>query len=185
MVASHKTATRWFCTGLLLLWLFVSNAQASGQTPTEYQVKAAYLYNFAKFVEWPTSGTAQATSPLALCVLDDKQFEATLREVVSGKSIGSHPVTVIPVGEAGQARDCRVLFISFSHRRETSRVLEELGNASVLTVGEMDGFVQAGGMINFVLDDNHVHFQVNEKAATRAGLRVSSRLLNIAKLVVR
>ena len=185
MAASRQAGTSYVCAGLIVLWLLIPDGLASAQIASEYQVKAAYLFNFGKFVEWPSDTAPQGATPLHLCVLDDKQFELTLRDVVNGKSIGSHPVWVMPVHAANQARDCQILFISSSHNKEALRVLEELRDTRTLTVGEMDGFVEAGGMINFVLDNDRVHFEVNAKAAESAGLRVSSRLLNVAKLVVR
>jgi hypothetical protein len=184
MVLSRQSGTWLLCTSMLLVSL-LPDAQSSAQVATEYQVKAAYVYNFTKFIEWPRDDAAQGNSPLRLCVLDDKQFELTLRDVVNGKSVGPHPVTVMQVHAAGQARNCSILFISSSHSKEAARVVEELKDTSVVTVGEMEGFMEAGGMINFVLDNDRVHFQVNERAAEHAGLHVSSRLLNVAKQVVR
>jgi hypothetical protein len=165
--------------------LLLAHVQCWPQEASESQVKAAYLYNFVKFIEWPLADVPQGANPIRLCVLEDKGFEQTLRQVVNGKLIGLHPVTVTQLNAAGQARGCQILFIALSHRKDASHALEELRDTSVVTVGEMDGFIKAGGIINFVLDDDHVRFQVNEKAAARAGLRVSSRLLSVAKLVVR
>lgn len=157
---------------------------ALAQTVSEDEVKAAYLYNFAKFVEWPERNFANPSSPILLCVLSDQSFEAQLKRIVTGKNIAGHPVSVIPLQNAEDSRRCHVLFINSSRSRQLHDIVELLRGSSVLTVGEADRFVQDGGMINFVLQDDHVQFEVNHRAANAAGLHISARLLSLAKAVV-
>jgi hypothetical protein len=168
--------------GILLWWL--GQPLSYGQAVSEYQVKAAYLYNFAKFVEWPPETFTSTTAPIRMCILNDRSFESQLNQVVKDKNVAGRPVAVIPVQNGEQSRDCQVLFLGSLQNLQALRVIEILHGTSVLTVEESNGFVKDGGMINFVLQGNQVHFQVNHKAATQAGLRLSSRLLSVAKLVI-
>ena len=164
--------------------LFLAPGPSSAQTTSEYQVKAAYIYNFAKFVEWPAQDFASPTAPIRLCLLNDQSFESDLNQIVKGKKISGRPITVAPVQNGEQSRSCHILFINSSHNSEAQRIIEVLRNTSVLTVGESPGFVEEGGIINFVLQDDHVHFQVNHRAADQGGLHISSRLLSVATLVI-
>jgi hypothetical protein len=164
-------------------FLLLGTMQIPAQEVSEYQVKAAYLYNFSKFIEWPAADFANATSPFQFCVLHDRSFAEQLAQTVKGKMVASRPASVISVKNAEEGRSCHILFISSSQNIE-AQVIETLRNTNVLTVGEVKGFVEEGGMINFVIQDDRVQFQVNHRAARQAGLRVSSRLLSVAKLVV-
>lgn len=155
-----------------------------GQTASDRQVKAAYLYNFAKFVEWPEHAFASSTAAIHLCIWNDRRFEADVRQIVNGKLLAGRSIEVVGCQSIDQLRSCHILFIGSSDERETRRILEVLREASVLTVGDMKGFIANGGIINFVPQGDRVQFEVNHKSATRAGLRISSRLLGVAKLVV-
>ena len=154
------------------------------QEISEYQVKAAYLYNFAKFVEWPNETLNGNTIPIRLCVLNNRAFELQLNEIVKDKSIKSRPVIVVPVKTGEESLACHVLFIDSSQDRQALHIIDVLQGTGILTVGETKGFLEEGGIINFALQENHVYFQVNHKAATQAGLRISSKLLSLAKLVI-
>lgn len=173
-----------FLLTIVLLLAQASSLSASAQTVSEYQVKAAYVYHFAKFVQWPERNFATAASPILLCVLKDTSFETELKTIANGKNIAGHPVSVIAVQTAEESRSCHELFINSSHSRQNRTILEALRGSSVLTVGETDGFVEAGGIINFVLRDDHIQFDVNHKAADAAGLHISARLLSVAKTVI-
>jgi YfiR/HmsC-like len=164
---------------LILLAGMVSNAQ----TVSEDRVKAAYLYNFAKFVEWPAEKFASPAAPFQLCVLDDTVFQAELTRIVQGKTIAGRAVKVVPVESADEAGDCHALFVNPSRDAQVQHIVEALSRRSVLTVGETKNFCEEGGIVNFVLQDDRVQFEVNHKAANAAGLRISSRLLSVAKLV--
>jgi YfiR/HmsC-like len=168
---------------VLLPWL-LGQSLVYAQAASEYQVKAAYLYNFAKFVEWPARDFATPLAPIRLCVLNDQAFESELNQIVTGKTITGRPVNVVPVRNGEQSRSCHILFINSYQDRQVLPILEALRDTSVLTVGQSKSFVEEGGIINFVLQDNRVQFQVNHKAANRAGLHISSRLLSVAKRVI-
>jgi len=169
---------------IALLVCFPGHYLSCAQTVSEYQVKAAYLYNFAKFVEWPARDFPSPTAPVRFCVLNDQAFELKLNQIVKGKAIAGRPANVISVQNGEQSRSCHILFINSSQDRDAQHILEVLRDTSVLTVGETKGFIEEGGIINFVLQDDSVQFQVNHKVAKQVGLSISSRLLAVAKFVL-
>lgn len=169
------------CTGFTLFCSSRSYGQELG--PTEYQLKAAFLFNFAKFVEWPTGSFASLQSPFSICILGTDPFGAMIDETLQGQTIGQHAVTVLRMREAAQLRRCQVAFISASEKGNLPQILQALRGASVLLVGESPGFVAAGGAIQFEMQDGRVRFLINPDAAERAGLQVSSKLLSLATIV--
>jgi YfiR/HmsC-like len=150
---------------------------------SDAQVEAAYIYNFAKFVEWPDGKFPTPNSPIRFCVLNDFSFEADLNRVVSGRSIAGRPLEVAQLRDGSEAAQCHVLYVNAAQERQMRHSLEVLREANVLTVGETDAFIDEGGMINFFLQDEQVLFGINNKAAREAGLHLSSRLLSLAKRV--
>jgi hypothetical protein len=184
MKQGHPIRARLMSSSLALLVALLGQQLLYSQAVSEYEVKAAYLFNFAKFVEWPSETFNSNTVPIRLCILNDAAFGLQLNEIVKDKSINSRPVVVVPVKNGEESRSCQVLFIGSSQSRQALHIIAVLQGTSVLTVGEMKGFVAEGGIINFVSQENQVHFQVNHRAATQAGLRVSSKLLSLAKLVI-
>jgi hypothetical protein len=168
---------------MLTVLLNVPLARGQSSTAGEYQVKAAFLYNFAKFVDWPPSSFPNASTPLRICVLGQDPFGQELRDIAHGKTVNGRRLEVSNVTDLQQARSCHILFIASSEKRQIKRLLESLRGADVLTVGDTKGFAEQGGMINFVVEDNRVQFEVSRKAAEQAGLKISSKLLSVAKLV--
>ncbi len=164
--------------------LLLSSAGAQSPTAGEYQVKAAYLYNFAKFVEWPPSSFSDASAPLQICVFGRDPFGEGLRDITGGKTINGRKIEIDTVVDLQHARTCHILFIASSVTMAVKDIVEGLRGASVLTVGDTKGFAEQGGMINFVLENDRVQFEVNRKAADQAGLKISSKLLSVAKLVI-
>ena len=168
-------------SGLVLCSL---GSGAQGQTATEYQVKAAFLFNFAKFVEWPPSTFSDAAAPLRICVFGRNPFGEELRNITKEKTVNGHKLEVSQVLDFEVARTCQILFIASSEMSRLKQILESLRGTDALTVADTKGFVEQGGMINFVLENSRVQFEVNRKAAEQAGLKISSKLLSVAKLVV-
>jgi hypothetical protein len=156
---------------------------AQSQTAGEYEVKAAFLYNFAKFIDWPSSSFADPSAPFVICVLGMDPFGRTLDLALQGKAIGTHPVALARLQDATQARRCQMVFVSSSERRRLPEIEDQLRGASVLLVGEFPGFAGAGGTLQFTIEDNRVRFLINTDAAQRAGLRLSSKLLSVATVV--
>jgi hypothetical protein len=172
-------AARLFLLGLLLLRAGgLADAQEDSQ-PTEYQIKAAFIFNFAKFVEWPAAAFAKASSPMVVGVLGENPFHDALEKTIRNKTVDEHPVIIMQFRSATDATNCHILFISSSEKARLPQILKQLNGSSVLTVGEMPGFIEAGGMINFVLEGTKIRFQINNDAANSVGLKISSKLLNL------
>lgn len=151
---------------------------------TESQVKAAYLYNFAKFIAWPERSFTNADAPIEICVLDDPSFESTLKEIVYSHTVDGHPVQVVHVTAVAGAHDCHILFIPSMQAKQARALIEAIGNKRIVTVGETQGFLEEGGMIRFALQEGKVKFQVNLRAAAQSGVRISARLLSVATRVI-
>ena len=171
-------ATQIACLSLALLLSADAGAQES--QPSEYQVKAAFLFNFAKFVEWPPGSFAGATSPMVIGILGDNPFGSDLEQTIQNKTINNRLIVIKPLPSLAEATNCQVLFISTSEKKRLAEIFDGLRGASVLTVGETDRFTEAGGMINFVEEGNKIRFQINDAAAKGAGLKISSKLLSLA-----
>jgi len=174
-----------FSAPALALALLASSALASSlraQSATEYQVKAVFLYNFAKFVEWP-SDPGGSSGPISICVLGDDPFDGILDQAIKGKTVNGRELVIKRFKQVGEAAACQIVFISSSNKKVLRPILESLIRAGALTVGETEGFAQLGGVINLTLEDNRVHFEINVDAAQRARLKISSKLLSLAKIV--
>ena len=156
---------------------------AQSQGTGEYQVKAAFLYNFAKFVEWPSEAFINVRTPLVVGVIGDDPFGSDLERMINGKTVNGRQMTIKRLKWGQNLRDCHILFISSSERNRLAQIIENLRGASVLTVGEMDKFAEQGGHINFIMENNKVRFEINASAAEQARLKISSRLLVLAKTV--
>jgi hypothetical protein len=148
-----------------------------GQGLTEYQVKAAFLYNFVKFVEWPVN--SPQTGPLVICVLGKDPFDGELERATEGKTVNGRPLIVRRLNDPAAVRSCQVLFVSSSELGRMPEVMRKLAGLSVLTVSDIDGFSDLGGIITFLMDGQRVRFRINQGAAERASLRISSKLLQL------
>jgi hypothetical protein len=157
-----------------------ANVEADASAP-EYEIKAAFLYNFAKFVEWPNLG--QASAPMVLCVLGKDPFGSILDQRIQGKMINGRLLVINRVTRIEDAMTCQVLFISASEKQRLPEILERLQKASVLTVGDMGEFAEEGGMISLKMEGARVRFDINLAAANRARLKISSKLLQLASAV--
>jgi hypothetical protein len=156
---------------------------AQRSSPSEYEVKAAYLYDFGKFVAWPAKAATGDEFPI--CVLGEDPFGATFDATIAGETINGKKVVVNRIDKPREAVNCRVLFISRSEESQLKEILATLDNTSVLTVSDISQFTRRGGMIQFVIDANRVRFEVNVTTAQRAGLTLSSQLLKVAITVRR
>ncbi len=179
----HSPAAKAVLLMIAALLCLSPKSNAQSQELTEYQVKAAFIYNFAKFVEWPGDAFTESAAPLRICVLGENPFGQELMRVANGKKIGGHDLLVSNLSEAHQARGCHVLFVSSSERGRIAQVLEATRGASVLTVGEPADFLRHGGIIRFVVDEGKVRFEVNLTASEKARVKISSKLLTLARAV--
>jgi hypothetical protein len=169
---------------LVLAVRLIAAGRAEGP-PDEYQVKAAFLYNFAKFIEWPREAFHDPSEPLLVCVLGADPFGQALDDVLGGKKIDGRAITVRRISEVRQSKGCRILFVSASERKSVLPVLAGMNEAGVLTVGESDNATSGGMIINFVFEGSRIRFAINTAAAERGKLRVSSRLLSLAVVVTK
>jgi hypothetical protein len=163
---------------------------AGGGTPLpaqtaskEYQIKAAFLFNFAQFVEWPVTVLTNADEPFAIGVLGEDPFGDALEQTVQGETINGHKIVVKRAQRLNDLANCQIIFISKSEKGRLKEIMTGIDSNAVLTVSEIDGFAADGGIINFYLDGNKVHFEINPAIARRAGLKVSSQLLSLGRIV--
>jgi hypothetical protein len=165
--------------------IFPSLAEAQESVPSEYQIKAAFLFNFARFVEWPQTAFSSANSDFTIGVFGQNPLDGDLEKAVRRKSINGHPFVVKHFTSLAGLKNCQILFISGSERKRFGEIFEALKGAPVLMVSDdkTSQFIESGGMINFILEDQKVHFEINNDAARKAGLKISSKLLTLAKLV--
>jgi YfiR/HmsC-like len=153
---------------------------------SEYLIKAGFIYNFAKLVEWPTSSFAQPDSPIVIGILGEDPFGATLDRIVADKKINGRGFAVKRLKWSKDFRDlkdCNILFVSASEKEHIDSVVDAMKWLPILTIGDAPGFARRGGIMNFTLEDNKVRFEVNVEAAKHADLTISSRLLTLARIV--
>ncbi|HKX30238.1 MAG TPA: YfiR family protein [Blastocatellia bacterium] len=167
----------------LVLASCLSNARA--QIPNEYQVKAAFLFNFAKFVEWPVEAFSHSDGkmPLIIGVMGNESFSKAIESVIDGKTVSGRQLVIKRLKWGQNLRTCHILYISSYEQRHLTQILESLKGSSILTVGEMDQFTQQGGIINLLTEEDRVLFEVNLDVAEQAQLKISSKLLTLAKTV--
>lgn len=177
---------RMFFTRLAILLLSVGftlfPGRSESQNPTEYQVKGAFIYNFAKFVEWP-AGIPAGGRPFIIGIFGKDPFGSLIDEAVSGKNVRDRKIAVKRFSRIDEAVDSQILFISSSEAESVPRILKELGRTPMLTVSDIDRFAEQGGMVQLLMDQNRVRFAINVAAVERAGLRPSSQLLKLARIV--
>ena len=167
-----------------LSWLIVSACESSAAVDSaqlEYSVKAAYLYKFGGFVEWPQTAFAAPDSPTNLCILGSDPFGALLDKVVDGQHIGDHPIVVKRLEKVEHQSGCQILFVGGADDKKTSQALEAVRGESVLTITDGARTPQATGIINFVIADNRVRFEIDDQAAAANGVVISSKLLDLAR----
>ena len=157
-------------------------AQAQPSLDREQQIKAAFLYNFVKFVDWPIEVLPETSDTISICVLGDDPFYETL-ETIKGKTVKGRRLAVRRVGAVKDLESCHVAFIGAAEEKRLPQLMQRLQGSSVLTVGDMEGFTQSGGIINFVVEKNKVRFEINVNRAERARLKLSSQLLGLARVV--
>ena len=163
---------------MLCLVLFLQQASvlhAQQPKPSEYEVKATYLFNFGRFVQWPPNAPAAQGDSFPICVIGEDPFGAALDKILSGETIDGKEVVAKRVAKAQDAVNCRVLYISASEDNGLKAVLEALDKTGVLTVSDIPQFAKRGGMIQFVMAGNKIRFEVNLKSAQDAGLHVEFR----------
>jgi hypothetical protein len=167
----------------LVLSAFAPSAIAQESRPTQFDVEAAYLYRFGNFVQWPPDAHAGNAKQFSICVLGHDPFGATLDEMVKGSAINGVPVLARRIKSAKDATGCRIAYLSSSEDHHLETDLTELRGDHVLTVSDVPDFDSRGGMIQFLLIDRRVRFEINLSNAEQSGLKLSSQLLKVAVAV--
>lgn len=180
----------WLSKALLLLALVLysmpcvrSADGAQNQLLSENEIKAGFLYNFTKFVEWPPDAFLDSSGPIVLGVVGDSPITDLVTDAASGKIVNGRAVIVKKFKEGQDLRSCHILFVSSSEEKHMTRILESLRGSNVLTVGETSGFAESGGVINFFIDGNKVRLEINLDAAARSRLKISAKVIAVARLV--
>jgi len=171
---------RWLFIAILTCWP-LCGALASSQTedPSEYHTEAAFLCNLGRFVEWPPNTFASTNAPILIGVYGKNPFDNELADLARGKSINGHKIVARQVS-FNELPKCQILFIGENSQGNLNAILRKVDGASVLTVTDnLDPF-KSGVIINFTTNDDRVRFEINDKAAERVGLKISSKLLNLA-----
>lgn len=185
--AGHlRFLTLRFLSGFLLALFVVpitTLSEAQQTRPTESQVKAAYLFNFGKFVRWPV--LANSVDSLQICVLGKNSFGTVLDSTIKGEAISGKPVTARNIPSMHEAEGCHILFVSMSEETRLNTVLASARRLPVLTVSDIPHFAERGGMIGLVNEEDRIRFEVNITPIEDAGLTVSSELLKVALRVIR
>jgi YfiR/HmsC-like len=163
--------------------LGVAGLTAQQTEPTAPQVKAAYIYNFGKFVKWPAVAPANESGSFTICVLDGDAFGATLGSTLAGETVGGKPVAVKHIEKAQDASVCHILFIGSAQAKDLKGILSALDEAAVLTVSDMPDFSKRGGMIQFVPQGDRIRFEINLEGAEKSHLFFPSELLKVAVAV--
>jgi hypothetical protein len=179
-----RSLGRWaalFLIGMALGSGLLSSLRAGDAAPSEAQVKAAFLLNFPKYIEWPTNAFAETNSPIVVAVLGADGVADEFATMSEGRTIEGRPVRLVRVTAPELSRDCHILFIG-GQNRKLADSLSKLRGLNVLIVGESDGFLDAGGMINLARHDRRIVLEVNVDSIRAAGLKVSSKLLAVATL---
>ncbi|MHA1153180.1 MAG: YfiR family protein [Alphaproteobacteria bacterium] len=160
-------------------------ARAAAEEPSrEYRIKAAFIYNFAKFTLWPADSFADAATPLDFCIYGEDPFDGAL-DAIAGNTIRGRKVAVRRIAAIEATAGCHLLFISDSETERLTGILAALEHRPILTVAEMPNFARAGGIINLkTTEEDRLRFEINTGTAQRAGLRFSSKLLSLAEITV-
>jgi hypothetical protein len=193
---------RWFVQSFVILgWLLASDAYAQSQTVQykEYEVKAAFMYNFLKFVDWPEEKMSRSGKQIVIGIIGDDPFGQAV-DIFTDKTVEDRSLVIKRFESlqrieemAGQGKNekiealkgCHLLFICPSEQKRIREIIDIVGKESVLTVGDTSGFIESGGAINFFLEDNKIRFDISVPAVEKAGLKIRSQLLRLAKRVIK
>lgn len=180
-----------FCSGRVALFWAITCALVLGAPLTslaaarlsESEIKAAYLFNFTRFVEWPPEAFSDAKAPIVIGVLGEDGFADLLRDSTAGKIVNGRAVVIRQLKEGSDLRSCNILFVSASERRYGPRIHEQLKNSTVLTVGDADLSVQSISIITFFVEENKLRLEIDLESASAARLKISSKIIAVSRIV--
>jgi hypothetical protein len=169
----------------VLAGLLVSTLASAAETaPTEYEIKAAFIYNFAKYVEWPENTGTDSGEAFVIGVLGEDPFGALLDQLARSKTVGNKRIVIHRFDTIDDYTPCCILFVAASEQDRLPAILEKLADSPVLVIGDTPGFARRGVAVNFFIEESKVRFEINPAAAARAGLKISSKLLRLAKIIM-
>lgn len=179
-IARHVCLLYWILLGLTFS---ARSAIAEGKVLPDYEVKAAFLLNFPKYVEWSADPSAETNGPIIIAFLGESKVSEALSKVIPNKSANGRAIVARVIATDAESAGCHILFIGDSERRRIPAILEKLKGANLLLVGESADFLEKGGVINLAVRERKVRVEVNLDAAVRANLKISSKLLGVADVV--
>ncbi len=181
MAVLRKTLWALLC-GTLGLTVMCRGASGA-EVPTEYQVKAVFVFNFSRFLEWSPQAFTAPNAPFVIGILGDDPFGARMEEAVRGEQIDQHPMVVRRFRNMGEIDNCQILYIDRSERAQLQQILLAMDHRSTLTVSELDQSSERGVMVQFTTENNRIRLRINVESARAAGLTISSKLLRSAEIV--
>ena len=165
-------------------WIAGTSVSIAADPPaSEYQVKAAFLINFPKYVDWPAGVFAGTNSPIVLAVLGETKVAEEVQKVIAGRTVNDREIVLKRLASGEESGVCHILFISAAEQQHTPNLLAKLKDTSILTVGESDDFLDQGGIINMARRNQKIALEVNLTAADKARIKISSKLLSLASVV--
>jgi hypothetical protein len=183
LLKATQRAALWAALACAAQSQMIVGAAHGTESPSEYQVKAVFVFNFSRFVEWPPQTFRSPTQPFAICILGEDPFGPKLDEAVRGEEINQHPLLIRRLHHVREADDCQILYIDRSEGGELHQILSALDHHSTLTVSELNDAAERGGMIQFLTENNRIRLRINVESARAAGLTISSKLLRPADIV--
>jgi hypothetical protein len=177
--------TRWknfAVPSMLVIAVALCLARSAYAASREYQVKAAFIYNFTQFIEWPKDAFSSPDAPFVIAIVGDDPFDGALDKILASKSVGSRPIVTRHFGSVGDIGPCQILFVSTTADTSLRAVVEKTGNAPVLTVGESEELLSAGGAVRLFLEDGKMRFQINPDVLEAARLKASAKLMQLARI---
>lgn len=161
----------------------LQNVMAENNKLDEYEVKASYIYNFAKYIDWPSSSLPQESTTLIFCIIGNSPLNQVMQSL-TGKSVKNRRVSIRELAQVDELNGCNILFVNTSMKAHLNRILASAPSRSLLTVSDDKGFAAAGGIIEFIPVGDKIRFQINHKSARQSNIKISSRLLSLATAVI-
>lgn len=168
---------------LLIVLTFSASTNVQAQTTPEFQLKAVFMYNFTRFVEWNPGSFESYNDPFIITIIGNDPFGSYLEETVRDEKIGRHPIVIRRVDDIRSVETCHILYINEKDPPRIRQILAGLQNRNILTVSDAPNFASLGGVIGFYTENNRIRMQINTAAARNAQLNISSKLLRVAKII--
>jgi hypothetical protein len=175
---------RYIAALIIILWVSNSYSQMGFTVyPTEYQIKAKYLYNFARFVDWPEESFQSPDSPFVIGIIGNDPYGIDLEKTIEGKQIKNRKFIIKHYQNLENLSSCHILFIGIDNKAGRSQIFNKIKKQGILTVGDDDSFAKDGGMINFIIKKERIRFQINREAVNQSPLKMSTTLLKMAVII--